>query len=78
MTPDQLIGKISQLEYSLVVVNSYAVGIRYLTEFSERRGIHVWIIFDKLLTKELGFRIVCEPQQRCSALDGIRGAKCGA
>lgn len=150
MTPDQLIGKIAQLEYSLFVVNSYAAGIqqkdgryitkyfpmspfvieqmllrqgsmgcyqqgyrtnrikwicfdfdckekadpdvyalyeqyvapfihvldeagiRYLTEFSGRRGIHVWVIFDKLLTKELGFRIVCELEQRCSELDGIR------
>lgn len=50
-------------------------GIRYLTEFSGRRGIHVWVIFNKLLTKELGFRIVCELEQRCSVLDGIRESK---
>ena len=47
------------------------VGIHYLTEFSGRRGIHVWVTFNKLLTKELGFRIVCELVQRCKALDGI-------
>lgn len=38
MTPDQLIGKIAQLEYSLFVVNSYATGIqqkdgRYITKY---------------------------------------------
>jgi hypothetical protein len=48
------------------------VGLHYLTEFSGRRGIHVWIIFNKLLTKELGFQIVCEMEQRCTALNGIR------
>lgn len=48
------------------------VGLHYLTEFSGRRGIHVWIIFSKLLTKELGFHIVCELEQRCTALNGIR------
>lgn len=47
-------------------------GIHYLTEFSGRRGIHVWITFKTLLTKELGFRIVCELEKRCSALLGIR------
>ncbi len=46
--------------------------IHYLTEFSGRRGIHVWIIFNKLLTKELGFRIVCELERRCTALQGIK------
>ena len=51
------------------------IGIHYLTEFSGRRGIHVWIIFDKLLTKELGFRIVCELEQRCIALSEIRESK---
>lgn len=48
------------------------VGIHYLTEFSGRRGIHVWVTFNKLLTKGLGFRIVCELEQRCSALARIR------
>lgn len=46
-----------------------------MTEFSGRRGIHVWIIFNTLLTKELGFRIVCELEKKCPALYGIRGSK---
>lgn len=47
------------------------VSVRYLTEFSGRRGIHVWVIFDKILTKSLGFRIVCELEQRCKELAEI-------
>ena len=30
-------------------------GINYLTEFSGRRGIHVWIIFDSIFTKSEGY-----------------------
>lgn len=48
-----------------------AVSVRYLTEFSGRRGIHVWVIFDKILTKSLGFRIVCELEKRCKELAEI-------
>lgn len=48
------------------------LGIHYLTEFSGRRGIHVWITFNKLLTKELGFHIVCELEKQCAALTGIK------
>lgn len=51
------------------------VGIRYLTEFSGRRGIHVWIIFNTLLTKELGFRMVCELEKRCWALSEIKDSE---
>lgn len=35
-------------------------GIRYLTEFSGRRGIHIWIIFDSIIKKATGFRILKE------------------
>lgn len=35
------------------------LGIRYLLEFSGRRGIHVWILFNCVITKELGYKIVC-------------------
>jgi hypothetical protein len=49
--------------------------IYYLTEFSGRRGIHVWIIFSKLLTKKRGYQILCKLEKNCSALDGIRESK---
>lgn len=32
--------------------------ITYLTEFSGRRGIHVWIIFDSPVDKEIGYWII--------------------
>lgn len=32
--------------------------IHYLQEFSGRRGIHIWIIFDEMISKELGFAIL--------------------
>lgn len=34
------------------------LGINYLTEFSGRRGIHVWILFSSVFSKEVGFEIV--------------------
>ena len=34
------------------------LGIRYLTEFSGRRGIHVWIIFKEFLEKKTGYQII--------------------
>ena len=36
------------------------VGIHYLTEFSGRRGIHIWIIFDHIIKKSVGYRILKE------------------
>ncbi|MEE0998483.1 MAG: reverse transcriptase domain-containing protein [Treponemataceae bacterium] len=33
-------------------------GITYLTEFSGRRGIHVWIIFHEKLSKKMGYDIL--------------------
>lgn len=32
--------------------------INYLTEFSGRRGIHVWIVFDEVFEKKIGFQII--------------------
>ena len=49
--------------------------INYMLEFSGRRGIHVWITFDKLIAKELGYRIVCKLEQCCPALYGIMESK---
>ena len=34
------------------------LNIRYLTEFSGRRGIHIWIIFDSIIKKDKGYQIV--------------------
>lgn len=48
-------------------------GIRYLTEFSGRRGIHVWILFRTILTKRLGFRILCELEKRCPVVSELKG-----
>lgn len=39
--------------------------ISFLTEFSGRRGIHVWIIFDRILQKSLGFKIAREIKKKC-------------
>lgn len=34
------------------------LSIEYLTEFSGRRGIHVWIIFDTIFPKKIGYQII--------------------
>lgn len=34
------------------------LNIQYLTEFSGRRGIHIWIIFDRIFEKRIGFQII--------------------
>lgn len=44
------------------------LSISYMTEFSGRRGIHVWIIFDKILSKEIGFQIICELKKRAKKI----------
>lgn len=49
------------------------MGIRCLTEFSGRRGIHVWILFRTMLTKRLGFRILCELEKRCPVVSELKG-----
>lgn len=45
--------------------------ISYLTEFSGRRGIHVWIVFRELFSKEIGFKILNELIKRCEVLSNI-------
>lgn len=45
--------------------------IFYLTEFSGRRGIHVWIVFQELLSKKVGYRIINELLKNCEALSNI-------
>ena len=34
-------------------------GVRFLLEFSGRRGIHIWIVLSGLIKKSLGYRIIC-------------------
>lgn len=34
------------------------LGIHYLTEFSGRRGIHVWVIFSEPVSKSIGYSII--------------------
>lgn len=40
------------------------IGLRYLTEFSGRRGIHIWIVFNKIIKKEIGFAVLEEILKR--------------
>ena len=35
-----------------------SIKIPYLLEFSGRRGFHIWIVFDKFITKENGFSFI--------------------
>ena len=41
------------------------LSINYLTEFSGRRGIHVWIIFNTIFSKKIGFAIVQALRKKC-------------
>lgn len=45
--------------------------ISFLTEFSGRRGIHVWIIFEEILPKHVGFKILDELLKRSQVLNLI-------
>lgn len=35
-----------------------SIGLSYLLEFSGRRGFHIWVVFDRLITKENGFKFI--------------------
>ncbi|NOU19133.1 MAG: hypothetical protein HOO91_16370 [Bacteroidales bacterium] len=35
-----------------------SISIPYLLEFSGRRGFHIWIIFEKLVSKEIGYKLI--------------------
>lgn len=47
------------------------LSINYLTEYSGRRGIHVWIIFDTILSKKIGFNIMSELKKRLQDVTDI-------
>lgn len=44
----------------IVPINNYLQqkGIKYIDEFSGRRGIHIWILFDKLIQKNVAYNII--------------------
>lgn len=42
--------------------------ISYISEFSGRRGIHVWIIFNEIFPKETGYQIVLELRKRAKKI----------
>ncbi|UUF15220.1 MULTISPECIES: reverse transcriptase domain-containing protein [Flavobacterium] len=35
-----------------------SINVPYLLEFSGRRGFHIWVVFEKLISKESGFRFI--------------------
>lgn len=50
------------------------LGIRHLLEFSGRRGIHVWVVFNRVISKDLGFRIVSAIERQFISRHGeLRG-----
>lgn len=44
------------------------LNISYISEFSGRRGIHLWIIFNEIFPKETGFQIVLELRKRAKKI----------
>jgi len=48
-------------------------GIHFLTEYSGRRGIHIWIIFNQLIKKSLGFLILNEILRNVSLKQSAAG-----
>lgn len=46
-----------------------SLNINYLTEFSGRRGIHIWIIFDSIIKKAKGYQILQKLLNLCDLSD---------
>lgn len=44
----------------ILPINKYLTtkNIKYINEFSGRRGIHIWILFDKLIQKQVAYNII--------------------
>lgn len=55
---DPPIAELNEYIQSSVLKKLDQLGITYLTEFSGRRGIHIWIIFNEKITKTLGYSII--------------------
>lgn len=49
------------------------LNITYLTEFSGRRGIHVWILFSGVFSKTIGFEIVSKLSKKIELDDSLFG-----
>ncbi len=50
--------------------------INYLTEFSGRRGIHIWVVFDQIFSKRIGYEIVCRLLQGLELNFDLYGVDC--
>ena len=62
-TPDESILLLNNLLQNIISnVTEYleSHNLNYLLEFSGRRGIHVWVVFDKTFKKEIGYQLVSE------------------
>lgn len=49
---------------NLLVARLKQLQIKYLLEFSGRRGIHVWIFLDQIISKDLAFTIVTKLREQ--------------
>lgn len=57
--------RILKREYvNLLVARLEQLQIKYLLEFSGRRGIHVWIFLDQVISKDLAFTIVTKLREQ--------------
>lgn len=69
--PDKINPEIYKLYFEVVVPFEKMLDdlkISYMSEFSGRRGIHVWIIFNEIFPKETGFQIVLELKKRAKEI----------
>lgn len=54
------VDELNEFIQAKVLTKLDSLGITYLTEFSGRRGIHIWIIFYEKLSKKMGYDILQE------------------
>lgn len=47
------------------ITNLSAISIPYIVEFSGRRGFHVWIILDRMISKRDGFGLLSAIEKKC-------------
>ncbi|MGR6341496.1 reverse transcriptase domain-containing protein [Priestia megaterium] len=61
-TNDEMKNKLFSI-YERVVGILGKYGIKYISEFSGNRGIHIWIFFNKEITKNMGYQIIRKIEQ---------------